>query len=64
VPKVNGGHHGGGWTGGRGSMDIIEITGAIEACDLLLGSKVLHREAKGVKFNRDKIIGCKFANRN
>jgi hypothetical protein len=43
MPKVDGGGHGCRWVGGRGSMESVEVTRAIEASDLHLGQVVLHR---------------------
>lgn len=49
----------------RGSgctMDSVEVTEAIEPSQLHLGSKILHRQAIGVKFNRNLIVNGKTRN--
>ena len=40
-------------------MDRVEVTGAIEACDLRLGKKILNKQAKGVKLDGNVVIMSK-----
>jgi hypothetical protein len=48
-------------TGGSG-QDRVESTRAIGSENLGLGWKVLHRKTKGVKFDRNPIVGIEFMN--
>jgi hypothetical protein len=52
----------GGWRAGAGE-ELIERTGATAAYDLAPGLKILNGKTKGVKFNRNRIIGRKLASR-
>jgi ethanolamine utilization protein EutP (predicted NTPase) len=49
--------------GRRGGGDGVEWTGATAALDHVLGTKILNRKTKGVKFNRDEIIDSELTNR-
>jgi hypothetical protein len=48
---------------GRWPPEGVEVTGTIAPDDLVLGAEVLHRETKGIKLDRNKIISGKFANK-
>jgi hypothetical protein len=41
----------------------VEIIGTIASNNLVLGAEVLHRETKGIKLDRNKIISGEFVNR-
>jgi hypothetical protein len=46
----------------RSGQDRVESTEAIGSENLGLGWKVLHRKTKGVKFDRNTIVGSEFTN--
>ena len=48
------------WTGG---MDGVKVAGTIGAKNLAPGMKVLHRETKGVKFDRTSVVTSEFTNK-
>jgi hypothetical protein len=48
---------------GRRPPEGVEVTRTIAPDDLALGAEVLHRETKGIKLDRNKIISGEFANR-
>ena len=50
---------------GRGcTVDRVQVTRAIEPSDLHPGAKILHRQPKRTKFNRNLVIDSKASNRN
>ena len=64
MPKVDGGHHGCRRSGGRYTMKTVEFTGAIKVGDLGLGLVILHRQAKGIKFDRNIIVSGESTDRD
>jgi hypothetical protein len=49
---------------GRRTIKRVKIIEVIGPQDCVLGDEILHRETKGIKFNRTPIVFSKFAHRD
>ena len=65
MPKVYTGGEGD-WSGGDGGGGVhrVELVRAITSVKYHLGTSVLDRETKLIKFNGNRIFTCKITNRN
>ena len=66
VPKRSGRRGGGEGSGGAGwcGKERVEVTRAIAPGDHAPSLEILHRKAKGVKFNRTIVVSGKVTHRN
>ena len=61
MPQTDGGEHGVGRRSG-GAVDGVHIARTIKARQLHPGAKILHSQAKRVKFHRNLVINSETAN--
>jgi hypothetical protein len=60
--RGRGGHKSAGAGGGRRELQGVERSRTVTAKEEVPGTKILHRDTKRVKFNRNKIISGELAN--